>query len=397
MPARTLIPALLFALLSPAALAKSPKKMTETELLSALSGEEKASKRIDAAVELGAREAQGAIGALETICGQEPDVTVCAAALDALVAIGGDESWAALQAILERGRAPHDQRQRALAVLLDRAPTLFDGSSARLVADYRNQEPPLAIDVMVAVRDRRLEPLTDGVMFAALDTDADRAVRLAAVDTAEAFAHPQLYRAWLSFMGDPDRELRVRCVEGLKRSDLPPAEVIPVLMKAASEDPEGSVRAGSLIALRAYTHPALLPLVHDKFQTDRHPFAWEESYNLLIALANETSPPVIHKVLDQNEFLKLDKITTLIDLLTHIGDLESIGPIRAVEQRFQNTDLAEHCRDVVDVLEEDIDIRELPDRPAHVNVREVDPDSTEGTPAELTVRLAAGGVLEGLY
>jgi len=52
---------------------------------------------------------------------------------------------------------------------------------------------------------------------------------------------------------------------------------------------------------------------------------------------------------------------------------------------------------VVDVLEEDIDIRELPDRPAHVNLREVAPDSTEGTPAELTVRLAAGGVLEGLY
>ena len=41
-------------------------------------------------------------------------------------------------------------------------------STARLLSDYRNQDPPLAIDVMVAVRDRRREALADGV--AALGT-----------------------------------------------------------------------------------------------------------------------------------------------------------------------------------------------------------------------------------
>ncbi len=339
-----------------AAAAKSPKKMSDAELLTELSSGDKESRRAAAAEELGTRHLESAAAALGATCGGDPSAEVCGAALDALVSIGAAPAWDALQAVLERPEAPDEARLRALEILLERAPDRFDAAAPGLVAAYRGLDPALGTATFEALAGRGLSPLSDAAMFAALDGSADRSLRLAALDAAEAFGNPRLYEGFVLFLKDGDRDLRVRCAEGLNRPDLPGSVVVPALIAAANDDPEGSVRAAALVSLRQYAHTELLSeVLHVRIVEDHHPYAWESALELLVVLADESSLKPLYKVMDEREYLKDDTLSRIVDLVASIDKQQSIPPIMSVEQRHQGSALAEHCREVLAVLDSEFD------------------------------------------
>ncbi len=377
------------------AAAKSPKKMSDAELLTELASGDKEGRRAAAAEELGARHLGSAAEALGATCGGDPSPEVCKAALEALASIGTASAWEALQGVLERPGAPAEARLRALEILLERAPDRFDAAAPGLVAAYRGLDPALGTALFEAVAARGLSQLSDAAMFAALDDRADRALRLAALDAAEGFGNPRLYEGFVAFLKDRDRDLRVRCAEGLNRPNLPGSVVVPALIAAANEDPEGSVRAAALVSLRQYAHTELLDeVLHVRIVEDHHPYAWESALELLVVLADESSLKPLYKVMDEREYLKDEVLSRLVDLVASIDKQQSIAPIMSVEQRHQGTELAEHCREVLAVLDSEFD--EWPRPKPAVDFTVWVPGEPDPRIPALSVSMGPDNVLTGL-
>jgi hypothetical protein len=385
---------LLLAAVPATADAKSPKKMSDAELLDELKGGEKASLRANAAEELGARRLQSAAGDLGMVCGDDPEVEVCDAAMDALLQLNSSDAWDAVQGIFERPSASAASRRRALSVLLDKSPALFDDSAPRVMAVYRGLDPALASDLFVAIKDRNLTGLSDAVMFAALDSKYNREARLVALATAESFDHPRLYEAYVAFLGDHDREVRVHACEGLNEPGLPGSVVVPALLEHGQNDPEGSVRSACMDALRNYTHTDMLSLIHDRIVHDSHPYAWDSALALLVILADESSLKPMYEVLDKKTSLKADKLTLLVDLIASMKAESSLGPLRALEQRHQGSALAEHIREVLPLIEDDYSTIDRPKPTVDFEVW-VPGEEDPRVPA-LTVSMGSNDTLTGI-
>jgi len=383
---------ILSLLAAPLALAKSPKKMSDGELLTELTDGDKAAKRVAAAEELGARR-QGA-AQLGGVCGADPEAEVCDAAISALVAQNATEGWEQLQSVFERSAASPEARLRALSILLEESPSHFDDAAPRMTAIYRGLSPALGEALFKGVNARKLSALDDAVLFASLDTTVDRSVRLAALDAADTFNHARLYETYVSFLKDKDRDLRVRCAEGLGDSSLPGSVVVPALEYAAGDDPEGSVRAAAMVSLRQFAHTELLAdLIHDRLVNDSHPYAWESNLELLVILADESSLKPMYKALDEQEYMKPEYQKRMVSLIASMDNFESLGPIRALEQRHQGTPIAEHCREVQPIIDDEFQQYERPKPAVEFNVWV--PGSPDPHVPALQVQMGSNNALTG--
>jgi len=377
--------------------AASVKKTSTDDLINELRAGAKSSRRVDCARELGLRKATEAIGALTEVCGiSENDV--CSEAMLSLEAIGTDDGWASLQSILEYpSELDVGLRTQASDLLREHDAARWDDSAPRLVARYRTLEPRFVQPTLVTVGQRNLAHLADEAAWIAQDAGADREVRLAALDLAEQWREPRLFRAYLSLVRDPDRELRVRCIRGLDRPDLPASEVVPLLMAAAAKDPEGAVRAAALDGLRNWTHPQLKQMLYDHMENERHPLVWAEVLELSFVLADDDSVEPFGEAIRNRTFQEMDDLARMIQALVELGDTDSVTPIRAVEQKYQGTHTAELCRDALEWLIQKPEEREG-DPPmvfssSKIDYRVWEPGSAEVSVPKLPCALGAGDVL----
>ena len=377
--------------------AASVKKTSTDDLINELRAGGKSSRRVDCARELGDRGATEAIPALAEVCGiSENDI--CSESMLSLEKLGGDEAWSKLQGILEyEGDLDVGLRLQASSLVQQHAPSLWDDSAPRLVARYRTLEPGFVVPTLETVGKRNLAHLADEATYIAIDAEADRSVRLAALDLSEQWREPRLFRAYLAMVRDPDRELRVRCVAGLDDPNLPASEVVPLLMAAASKDPEGAVRAAALDALRHWTHPQLKHMLYTHMESERHPDVWPEVLELSLVLADQDSVEPFNEAIKTRNFQDHDDLARMIQALVELGSQDSITAIRAVEQKYQGTQIAEMCRDALEWLILKPNEREgappMVFSSSKIDFRAWTPGSAEPSVPKLPCALGAGEVL----
>ncbi len=276
--------------------------------------------REDAAEELGERPCSEAIPFLIDVAFHDPSWEVRETAVYALAELGTPAAMDGVQRLLEADGSGPVVRDRALRVLLDETPSRAGPGALRGLVAYRTLRPRTAERLLAIAREHDPALTGDLAVLIARDPAADRALRLAALDTAGALAHPREFEACLGFLGDRDARLRERCTAAATRPGLPSAQIVPLLEQMATSR-DGAVRAGALDALRFHAHPGLVPLAHDRVLNERHLAAWGRALDLLEVVADERSTTVIGQVLERDRVdLSDDTVVRLIHLLLRIGD-----------------------------------------------------------------------------
>lgn len=374
------------------------KKMPDDQVVRVLREDPKTENRIAAAQELALRQSALGVPYLGAVCERDEALTVCQAAVTALVDIRTADANTELNQILEAEGLPESERRRALATLADRDQERLKNTLPRLVARYRLQPEGLGKDVFDQVKALGLTELSEASLFAASDPDARRGTRVAAMFAAEAFEHPNLHDAWLvNLPRDPDRGIRVHCAEALGKPGLPGSRVAPVLMTAVERDKEGAVRAAALTSLLQFAHKGLLPILHKQIIEERHPFSFEASLTLLLPLADSTSIKPLSKRLEDSERMKERDLKRIVSLFIRLQDPAVISPLLALEQRHQGSSLAEDIREALAIYDDEDRLAQAAAswRPG-VDFNPWVPGSKDPVFSELSVSLGAGDVLEGV-
>jgi len=347
---RVLLLVTTLALLAPSPVAaKALKKMTASELVDVLLYSNSSSKRVAAAVLLGERRAEAGISALGTACLE--DAAMCEVAVDALGEMNLAAARDEIEGLLLSDDVPDVQRTRALEILLEQEPERVDPMLDLLVGRYRRVSPALAIDFVQAMAARDLVDLGDFAVFIATDAEADRMLRLVAMDTAEQFEHPRVYEAYIAFLGDEEKPVRERCAESLGGRGYPGAPVVAALSSVVYDDPAGPVRAAAMKSLRFYTHPGLLDLVHREVIDESDPVAWATSMVMLEALADASSVPIIDRLIKQREGLPDQTTLSLIYVLVRIGDPTCVSVLHNISTHTSNNTLIQEARGGIEMLD----------------------------------------------
>jgi HEAT repeat protein len=391
---RVLLFVVALGLLAPQpAVAKSLKKMSGSELVDVLLYSNSSSKRVAAAVLLGERRAEVGIGALGTVC--IDDVSLCEVAVDALGDMNLAEARDELEGFLLSDDVPDAQRARALAIVLDQEPERLDPILDLLAGRYRRVSPALAIDFLQAIARRDLADLGDFAVFIAMDTEADRMLRLVALDTAEQFDHPRLYQAYIAFLKDEEKSVRVRCAESLGGRGYPGAAVVAALTDVVYTDSAGPVRAAAMMSLRFYTHPGLLDLVHKEVIDESDPVAWATAMVMLEALADHSSVLIIDRLIKQRAGLPDQTILSLIYVLVRIGDTACVSVLHTISTHTSNTMLIQEARGGIQMLDapDDQRLAAISRWRFGVGTYRWDPRNPRPLPPELAVALGGDDLL----
>ena len=345
--------ALLFCLLlfPGTARGKALKRMDTAELLEVIESHERIPKRIEAIGILATRGEESVIPQLGARCGADPAWTVCEAALEALRSFDSEQARGEILSVLLAEESPTAQRLQALTFLREDDPAIAAEGIEALIPLYASQDALLVQEVLVAAKAQALASQADFVLFICLDQEADRSVRLAALDAVEAFGHPRLHEAHMALLFDADPQVRIRCALALQAAGLPGSAVVPLLRRLLESDPEGYVREAAAKSLAFWAHPELLPLLHERVLSDRHPLAWESSFHLLVALADDSSVDTLATLIETNERLRAPQGDAVVRLLAWLGDASAISAIYDLEQRHQGSTLAQVCVKAVEALE----------------------------------------------
>ena len=330
---------------------KALKRMDTAELLEVIEHHHQVSKRIDAIRILASRGEESVAPQLGAHCGAEPAWTVCEAVLEALRTFDSEAAQGEIQSVLLADETPTAQRLQALSILREDEQAMASEAIEALIPRYASQDALLMQEVLVAAKALALASQADFVLFICLDEDADRSVRLAALDAVETFGHPRLHEAHIALLFDTDPQVRIRCALALQAPGLPGSLVVPGLRRLLEADPEGYVREAAAKSLAFWAHPELLPLLHERVLTDRHPLAWASSFQLLVAIADDSSVETLATLIETNERLRAPQGDAVVRLLAWLGDASAISAIYDLEQRHQGTTLAQVCVKAVEAIE----------------------------------------------
>jgi len=347
----TAIVCLLIFLAPATAEAKRIDKMSTAQLISELTNAKKTERKIEAAQRLGETGAKEAIATLGEVCGQNPPEALCIASIEALHTLDSKAALAQVQTVLELSTAPTAGRAKALSVLMQADESRLREILPGLLEVYADMPESLLSELLVSSRLLEMEQLADAAVFIASDDRVALSARVAALDTAEHFRPPRLYQAHQALMRSKDSKVRARCAESLGEIEVPITEVMPLLKQVVRLDPEGYVRAAAVKSLAQYTHPDLLPLLHERLRDERHPVGFQATLDLSLTLADASTASHLAALLSENQRMKEDQVLLVVHKLAHLGDPKSIPAIFSVEQRHQGSDLAKVCRKVVTILE----------------------------------------------
>lgn len=298
---------------------KNPSKMSDDELVAALREHKSRGVREKAAEEIGERRVEGAIPTLRAACDPREEQSVCERSVKALEKYRSPESQEALSEIIKDERLDTWWRQEALRALRRVNPTLLGQVAVEVLVDFRNLRPPFAKNLVEALVGGSNVEARDLTILIARDVGTARPVRVAALEAAETFRHPRLYEAYADLIDDTDQRIRVKCIEGLDRAGLPPMVVRPPLLQVAQNDNRGGVRAKAWKALRNVVSPALLPAVNKAVEEERNLFALGHILAIFTRLADESSIPVIERMLRGGHYTG-DYRVELIHILVRLGD-----------------------------------------------------------------------------
>jgi HEAT repeat protein len=352
MMVRTPLTALLaLALLLPAtATAKSLKRMSDNELIEVLRNHRDDDRREEAATLLGERRSQGAVTYLAQACTQDPDVGVRLHALEALEDIASPRALEEVQRVFQRDGLPTKVRIKAFKILRALDAPRADGSSPAVLAEYRKLERGLSLLLLQHLVDRHRTEDRDLPLQIATDEAADRRLRVAALEATDSLGHPRAYEAFLSFVDDRDKDLRLRCVEGLSRPGWPSAEVAEVLLRLAEQDDDRDLRTAARAGLGQHPSPTLLPELRRILVDGRNTPLWATAFDLFEGLADAGSATTVSTLLEQHGQLEADVVLRLIHLSVRIGDPLPIAVLQSIVEHGQAITVVEEARRAVDLL-----------------------------------------------
>jgi HEAT repeat protein len=296
---------LIGSLMAPSAMAWSLEGKDNDELIEILANHSRESKREEAARILGERGAQEAVATLGERCPNDSALSVCMASVQALGAIGGQRGNLQLQTLLLNNQIPTQARVEAISLLLPVDPELLTRAIPLLLVHYRALPEEISVPLVDAIASLQLNHLADIPLFISVDTEAPRAVRLAGHHVSELFQHTHLWQSHLALLDDPDTRMRAHCAEALRD---------------------------------------LLPTLHTRLSTERHPTAWSAIIDLLGAINNQSSTEPLLSTLSQAERRSVDDMRKILTQIAVLADESRIPQIYALEQNYQGRELAEVCR-----------------------------------------------------
>jgi hypothetical protein len=184
---------------------------------------------------------------------------------------------------------------------------------------YRRHQPEFVQRLLDAAQELSRRETRDLALVIALDASRPRSVRLAALDNLEKLGHPGLVDAYLSLLGDDDKKVQLRCIDGLSAAGLPPAKVQAALSGVVRSESKGDVRARALKGLKRTLSPELLPLLHDEVRSETHVGAWYHALEMLLSVADASSFPVLTQLLARDWAFRDDLVVEVFHVLARIA------------------------------------------------------------------------------
>lgn len=326
-----------FLLLPGVADAKKMKAMTDAEILEILASSPDEALRDEAAAMLGDRGSREAIPALTKAAMEETSLAVQLEAIDSLHDLRVLDP---IQAIFET--EGHDEKvyAKALAILMKEDAPRADAAVPYHLSRYRSHTPSFTMSLLRAVVRLNRQDARDLALVVVTDVGQKRKVRVKALEVMETLKHPGLTQAYLALVTDDDKKIKIRCIEGLTRTGLDGDQVTAALSDVARSDKQGDVRAKAMRALKNYTHPGLLPLVHDRIANEKHLVAWGHAAEMLLVLADPTSVPVITRLMNPEVNLPDAYRIELINTLVRLGDPSCVPALQVLADAMIEADQA---------------------------------------------------------
>jgi len=349
-------------------------------------------ERVEAAELLAEHRALDQAALMVAACAPQDLPNVCEHVLAALEDMKGEPAMVAVDQALMVPGLDDGLRAKALTILRKQDPERADPRVPRLLTEYRKLEPGFATDLISYLPERHLTAWQDITILIATDSGAQRRVRVAALDAAEAFQHPALYDAWLGMLTDEDKKIRARCAKELGRSGLPASLVRPALMNVVQTDENGNVRAAALGSLRFYAGPELLPLLHTEVLHEKNPLAWGQAMELLEPLADASSVGTLCQLLAMQANLIDDGVVRIVHTLVRIGDPKAVPCLEALERGTSSEPVRVEARAAIDLLGGPSQARSSAMNAwSVVEIHMIDPAAPEPPPVQLGVSLDAAG------
>ncbi len=349
--------------------------------------------RVEAAELLADHRAVAQAATMAKACDPTDVVNVCEHVLAALEDLESDEAMAQVEAALMMPDLDDALRHKALKILRKLAPYRVDARVPQVLSEYRSLGAGFASDLVATLPERKLTDWQDITILIATDAGANRRVRVAALDAAEAFDHPALYDAWMGLLSDEDKNIRARCATNLGRSGLPSSQIRPTLVELVRTDDAGKVRAAALKSLRFHADPSLLPLLHDEVLNEKHPIAWGHAMELLEPLADASSVATLCQLLGRQENLLEEGAVRIVHTLVRIGDPSAVPCLEALERATASGMVRAEARAAIDLLAVPEAQRvEVITGWGVTEVYLVDPSQPEPAPFTLGVQLDANGM-----
>ncbi|MCO4770262.1 MAG: HEAT repeat domain-containing protein [Deltaproteobacteria bacterium] len=232
-----------------------------------------------------------------------------------------------IQATFEQDEQDSGFFIKALAILMKQDSARARSGVVVHLSRYRRHKPAFVMALLGAVQDLNQPEARDLALVVAMDAGQPRNVRLAALTTLEKLSHPGLADAYLALLGDSDKKVQIRCVDGLSRAGLPPAKVQSALSGVVRNESKGDVRAKALKGLKRYVSPELLPLLNSQITSEKHVMAWYHSLEMLLSVADDTSFGALNQLLVRDWSFRDDLVIEVFHTLARIA-------IAAPDDRF---------------------------------------------------------------
>jgi hypothetical protein len=353
--------------------------------------------RVEAAELLADHRAIDHVSVMAQACAPDDIVNVCEHVLAALESLEGQEAMAEVEAVLIMSGLDDSMRHKALKILRKLDPYRLDARAPQVLAEYRTLGAGFAVDLLEVLPERKLVDWQDVTILVATDAGAQRRVRLAALDAAEAFQHPALYDAWMGLLSDEDKKVRARCATELGRSGLPSPLIRPTLVEVAERDDAGKVRAAAWKSLRYHADPSLLPALHRAVLGERHPIAWGHAMELLEPLADASSVSTLCQLLGMQENLLEEGVIRIVHTTVRIGDASAVPCLEALERASASPAVKLEARAAIDLLAAPEATRvEATAGWSLIEIHVVDPAEPAPEPFQLGVQLDENGVVVGI-
>lgn len=397
---RLVLLTLALSLLVPSlAFAKKKKKekardQTDEVLLTWLESSDDGQRK-DAAKVLGDHKNQEALPRIIELLQTDPELGVRATALAALEEYGRNE--VALSAVQQAFVDPGQDAKihaGALTLLLKVDPPRADEGVIWHTGRYRQNKPAWNVRLLDTLIKLNRQEARDLPLIVVMDISQPKNVRVAALDALEAFQHPGLHDAYLSLVSDPDKKIKLRCINGLSRAGLPGQRVQAALEDVVRTDKQGDVRAAALKGLKLSANPSLLPLLHSEVIAEKNLFALAHAIDLLLVLADESSYSTLLRLASPDWSMQNDAKVRVIHILVRLGNPGAIPTLTALRDATDEELVKLEAQRAIDLLspereEERLVIVEQYVRPADVVV--VDINAAAAPAYSMSVQLDAGG------